>query len=197
MRVSVTVELPVLVAARDNTFCFFIVVPRCVFEVITIGVRVAVFCVALRDFNTLTEPVVRADTDFFVAERLDIERVFCVVATDVFFPRIVAFSSRVAASAPNTQKTVVNTKVKIFFISDHNFIRNMPYRASKITYFLIDFLLIFLFFLLQKLLIWVIIYCAFYGHMAELVDALVSGTSGSDTLEVRVFLCPPCVRKQV
>ena len=27
--------------------------------------------------------------------------------------------------------------------------------------------------------------------MAELVDALVSGTSGSDTLEVRVFLCPP------
>ncbi len=31
----------------------------------------------------------------------------------------------------------------------------------------------------------------FVGHMAELVDALVSGTSGSDTLEVRVFLCPP------
>ncbi len=30
-----------------------------------------------------------------------------------------------------------------------------------------------------------------YGHMAELVDALVSGTSGSNTLEVRVFLCPP------
>ncbi len=28
--------------------------------------------------------------------------------------------------------------------------------------------------------------------MAELVDALVSGTSGSNTLEVRVFLCPPC-----
>ncbi len=27
--------------------------------------------------------------------------------------------------------------------------------------------------------------------MAELVDALVSGTSGSNTLEVRVFLCPP------
>ena len=32
--------------------------------------------------------------------------------------------------------------------------------------------------------------------MAELVDALVSGTSGSDTLEVRVFLCPPCVQEQ-
>lgn len=32
--------------------------------------------------------------------------------------------------------------------------------------------------------------------MAELVDALVSGTSGSDTLEVRVFLCPPCVLEQ-
>ena len=31
----------------------------------------------------------------------------------------------------------------------------------------------------------------FNGHMAELVDALVSGTSGSNTLEVRVFLCPP------
>ncbi len=31
----------------------------------------------------------------------------------------------------------------------------------------------------------------FVGHMAELVDALVSGTSGSNTLEVRVFLCPP------
>ena len=31
--------------------------------------------------------------------------------------------------------------------------------------------------------------------MAELVDALVSGTSGSDTLEVRVFLCPPYVKK--
>ena len=29
--------------------------------------------------------------------------------------------------------------------------------------------------------------------MAELVDALVSGTSGSDTLEVRIFLCPPYV----
>ena len=29
------------------------------------------------------------------------------------------------------------------------------------------------------------------GHMAELVDALVSGTSGSNTLEVQVFLCPP------
>ena len=27
--------------------------------------------------------------------------------------------------------------------------------------------------------------------MAELVDALVSGTSGSNTLEVQVFLCPP------
>ena len=36
----------------------------------------------------------------------------------------------------------------------------------------------------------------FNGHMAELVDALVSGTSGSDTLEVRVFLCPPCVQEQ-
>ena len=32
--------------------------------------------------------------------------------------------------------------------------------------------------------------------MAELVDALVSGTSGSDTLEVRVFLCPPYVLEQ-
>ena len=31
--------------------------------------------------------------------------------------------------------------------------------------------------------------------MAELVDALVSGTSGSDTLEVRVFLCPPYVER--
>ncbi len=31
--------------------------------------------------------------------------------------------------------------------------------------------------------------------MAELVDALVSGTSGSNTLEVRVFLCPPYVKK--
>ena len=30
--------------------------------------------------------------------------------------------------------------------------------------------------------------------MAELVDALVSGTSGSNTLEVRVFLCPPYVK---
>lgn len=27
--------------------------------------------------------------------------------------------------------------------------------------------------------------------MAELVDAPVSGTGGSNTLEVRVFLCPP------
>ena len=35
----------------------------------------------------------------------------------------------------------------------------------------------------------------FNGHMAELVDALVSGTSGSDTLEVRVFLCPPYVKE--
>ncbi len=33
--------------------------------------------------------------------------------------------------------------------------------------------------------------------MAELVDALVSGTSGSNTLEVRVFLCPPYVKKRV
>ena len=32
--------------------------------------------------------------------------------------------------------------------------------------------------------------------MAELVDALVSGTSGSNTLEVRVFLCPPYVIEQ-
>ena len=31
--------------------------------------------------------------------------------------------------------------------------------------------------------------------MAELVDALVSGTSGSNTLEVRVFLCPPYFAK--
>ena len=31
----------------------------------------------------------------------------------------------------------------------------------------------------------------FDGRMAELVDALVSGTSGSDNLEVRVFLRPP------
>ena len=31
--------------------------------------------------------------------------------------------------------------------------------------------------------------------MAELVDALVSGTSGSNTLEVRVFLCPPYVKE--
>ena len=35
------------------------------------------------------------------------------------------------------------------------------------------------------------IHRAFKGHMAELVDALVSGTSGSDTLEVRVFLSAP------
>ena len=32
--------------------------------------------------------------------------------------------------------------------------------------------------------------------MAELVDALVSGTSGSNTLEVRVFLCPPYVKDE-
>ena len=32
--------------------------------------------------------------------------------------------------------------------------------------------------------------------MAELVDALVSGTSGSNTLEVRVFLCPPYVKEK-
>ena len=32
---------------------------------------------------------------------------------------------------------------------------------------------------------------ALVGHMAELVDAPVSGTGGSNTLEVRVFLCPP------
>ena len=31
----------------------------------------------------------------------------------------------------------------------------------------------------------------FVGRMAELVDALVSGTSGSNTLEVRVFLSAP------
>ena len=30
------------------------------------------------------------------------------------------------------------------------------------------------------------------ADMAELVDALVSGTSGSNTLEVRVFLSAPC-----
>ena len=36
--------------------------------------------------------------------------------------------------------------------------------------------------------------CRFYGRMAELVDALVSGTSGSNTLEVRVFLRPPGFR---
>ena len=33
--------------------------------------------------------------------------------------------------------------------------------------------------------------------MAELVDALVSGTSGSNTLEVRVFLCPPYAKNGV
>ncbi len=30
------------------------------------------------------------------------------------------------------------------------------------------------------------------ADMAELVDALVSGTSGSNALEVRVFLSAPC-----
>jgi hypothetical protein len=125
--------LLVLVAARDNTVCFFAVALRCDFAVWTIGVLVATFCVALRDFNTLTEPDVRADTDFFVAERLVMDRVFCVVVTDVFFPRCVVFSSRVAASAQNTQITVVKTKVKIFFISGHNFIRKVLYGASKIT----------------------------------------------------------------
>ena len=44
-------------------------------------------------------------------------------------------------------------------------------------------------------MIWVIICRALNGHMAELVDALVSGTSGSNTLEVRVFLCPPYVKE--
>ena len=38
------------------------------------------------------------------------------------------------------------------------------------------------------MMIWVIICRALNGHMAELVDALVSGTSGSDTLEVRVLV---------
>ena len=33
--------------------------------------------------------------------------------------------------------------------------------------------------------------CLSPADMAELVDALVSGTSGSNTLEVRVFLRPP------
>ena len=108
------------------------------------GVLVATFCVVLRDFNTLTEPDVRADTDFFVAERLVMDRVFCcVVVTEVFFPRCVVFSSRVAASAQNTQITVVKTKVKIFFISANNSIRKVLYGASKITYFLTDFLLFF------------------------------------------------------
>ena len=47
--------------------------------------------------------------------------------------------------------------------------------------------------LLQFIFIWVIMNTALghNGHMAELVDAPVSGTGGSNTLEVRVFLCPP------
>ena len=49
---------------------------------------------------------------------------------------------------------------------------------------------------MQNFIICVIIYRALNGHMAELVDALVSGTSGSNTLEVRVFLCPPYVKSQ-
>ena len=71
----------------------------------------------------------------------------------------------------------------------------MKFIASENRYKNIKFLTKYVFFLLQKFIRWVIIYCAFYGHMAELVDALVSGTSGSDTLEVRVFLCPPYVKE--
>ena len=70
----------------------------------------------------------------------------------------------------------------------------MKTRASKNAGKYIIFLSNFNIFLVAKEIKIVYYLSCFNGHMAELVDALVSGTSGSDTLEVRVFLCPPYVK---
>ena len=91
------------------------------------------------------------------------------------------------------QTNVIQIKPRIFFISDINLSKFIKTKASKIMQNFHKNNLFFHIFLVAKSNDIGYYLSCFNGHMAELVDALVSGTSGSNTLEVRVFLCPPYV----
>ena len=99
------------------------------------GVLVALDEAVPRDDNTVVGAVVLADTVFLMADRFVIERVGClfVVVIVLVFPRVTVFASRTAAAALNMQTTEDKTKNRIFFISVCNSIKNMIFRASKIT----------------------------------------------------------------
>ena len=90
-----------------------------------------------RGCKTFVVVVVFGVITFFVADRVDIERMGCLPdETVLVFPRESVFSPRVAAPALSPQTKQDKIKNRIFFISVCNFIKNMAFRASKITQFL-------------------------------------------------------------
>lgn len=140
-----------------------------------------------------------------VAERAadDVRSDFMVVDTRCWvlavvpdFARVVAVPSRTAAPAPPSQATQKAQKIRIFFISDkilaklrisgqvkyHVFMCIVSARWIKANKF--DFSCC------KRNKVNILYQSP--ADMAELVDALVSGTSGSNALEVRVFLSAPC-----
>ena len=166
------------------------------------------FCTCVDAARALVfRPLVVAVRELFtpnIIVRGDSVRLFFSVVDMRFCPEIVAppeprdaeFPSRTAALTTPMPIAIAMTNVRIFFISDEMLANLRNLEQAKYDEFLIIFFKFYRIgctkFLLQKKLSCVIILNALkYGHMAELVDALVSGTSGSNTLEVRVFLCPP------
>ena len=151
-----------------------------------VALRDFMFCVvrvlvdAVRDVSVVVRALVRG----IVVDMRD-----CVVAFAFVAVRDIDVPSRTAAPATPMQSSRFATKIRIFFISG-KIIANLHFFTQANNEFCLYKNAGFVNFSCCKEFK-IDILCQTPADMAELVDALVSGTSGSNTLEVRVFLSAP------
>ena len=130
--VRVSDVIPV-VAARDKTLvlvCFVLFVDERFITLPLVRTSVLLAGIAVRDVvpRPVKMVVGRVDVVRSVVGVVDI--LFCVALRPIEFP------SRTAAPACATDIASAITKIRIFFISDRNCIKNSKIRASKICDFI-------------------------------------------------------------
>ena len=153
----------------------------------------AVRAVSVRDVVAGVNTAVRAADD--ARSDLMVVDTRCWVTVPDFV-RIVALPSRTAAPAPPRQVIQKAQKIRIFFISD-KILAKLRISGQAKYHLVVRIVFVhrikannFDFSCCKRNKVNILYQSP--ADMAELVDALVSGTSGSNALEVRVFLSAPC-----
>jgi hypothetical protein len=109
--VRVSVAFVVVVAARADTFFFWVVGVR-------VAARVVVLLLSERGIKTETDFALLGFTMVFIAFRDVVDRTaFFVVLVVSVLPRVVLFSVRTAPYAEHMHTEIIQIKLRIFFIS--------------------------------------------------------------------------------